>query len=1273
MPTITIQQTGQEAASPFSARVSFDHGESVPVTITDPFNPGEEERLAWYFEKWLAFPFIDAVKAKDAAQSVNDYGEALFRQVFSDPEVFATYAEMRADLADLVIEIKGTAAFHVLHWEALKDPKLDRALSLDAILIRRNTVKQVIKAKAKPSPTINVLVVTARPHGAGDVSYRTISRPLLDTLERAGLRVRVDILRPATYRSLIDHLERARQRHGAGHYHVIHFDVHGSLLTFDQFDRFEAHIREARPNPLTFQPVRYGRDKIAAYDGQRGFLFLEAADDAGLPVEAADPVEAGELARLLQTHRIPVAILNACQSAMQVGGSETSVAAELVKAGMQFVVAMGYSVTVSAAEKFMAAFYGALFDAPDAGGGDPTYAVRRARQALRDDKRRRAHFNQTIALEDWLLPVVHCNDAGARLATRAMTPEESDAYFQRKAARYDPQEPQYGFFGRDLDILNIERRVLARNLLLVRGMGGAGKSALLRHLAAWWQRTGFVDEVFYFGWDSRAWNRQQILHAIAERLLPPGEFSGAFLPMAEEAQQAYLAERLRGARHLLILDNLESITGAHLAIKNTLPEAEQQRLRALLRSLAGGRTIVLLGSRGPEAWLLEGLPADTYDLPGLDPEAASGLADAVLRRHAATRYREDPDLRELLKLLAGYPLPIEVVLASLARQAPAEALAALRDGLASLDTGSADKTESLLACVDYSFGNLADADQRLLLALAPFTGAIYTNTLQVYSRHLLAQPALAGLPVERWQPVLQAAADRGLLAAHDFPGFLTLQPILPYFLRSRLAAAGQADTKAAIEAAYHALYDQWGGQLSGLARSKEPQERQLGLAFIGVEYENLRAAVELALAARASFFNPYDALSRYLRAQQDYPRLLALSEAVYARRSQYPADALKGVLGGDFTRCIGDMAESHLKLKHFPEAEAAYLAAAELLNGVQGQWAEPARRQQAVTYHQLGIVAQEQRQWASAEGYYRQALEIYVEFGDRYEQARTYHQLGMVAQEQRQWAQAEGYYRQALALDVESGDRHGQAATYHQLGNVAFEQRQWAQAEHYYQQALEIYVEFGDRYNQAHTYHQLGMVAQEQRQWASAEGYYRQALEIDVEFGDRYSQAITYHQLGTVAQEQRQWAQAEAHYRQALALKIEFGDRYSQASTYHNLGAVAQEQRQWASAEGYYRQALALKIEFGDRHSQARTYHQLGRVAEEQRQWEQALRHYLLALQIGVDFKDEYRIGTRLESLARLWRASGDAGVPAGAARVLGVTQAEAEARLREAAKLSDE
>src|SRR5213079_1546787 len=78
--------------------------------------------------------------------------------------------------------------------------------------------------------------------------------------------------------------------------------------------------------------------------------------------------------------------------------------------------------------------------------------------------------------------------------------------------------------------------------------------------------------------------------------------------------------------------------------------------------------------------------------------------------------------------------------------------------------------------------------------------------------------------------------------------------------------------------------------------------------------------------------------------------------------------------------------------------------------------------------------------------------------------AFIYHQLGRVAEEQRQWQQAEHYYQQALQIDGEFDDRYGQASTYHQLGRVAQEQGQWSQAEHYYQQALQILREYEDTY-----------------------------------------------------------------------------------------------------------------------------------------------------------------------------------------------------------------
>jgi tetratricopeptide (TPR) repeat protein len=732
---------------------------------------------------------------------------------------------------------------------------------------------------------------------------------------------------------------------------------------------------------------------------------------------------------------------------------------------VQLVLAMGYSVTVSAAELLMSILYKHLFD-----GDDLSIAIRHARTELYNNKERRAYFDQKIDLEDWLLPVVYQNQP-VTLQPREFKPEERSAWLERKVEEksYAPTEPQYGFVGRDIDILQIEKHLLAkRNILLIRGMGGAGKTTLLRHLAAWWHTTGFVQRVFYFGYDEKAWSLQQIMTSIAQQLYGPKYYTD-FQPFAPAAQQAMLSQDLRGKNHLLILDNLESITGAHLAIQHTLPPDEQSALRSFLTDLAKGHTQVLLGSRGGEDWLAKGTFDDNiYELPGLDPEAASTLADRILERNNATKYRQDENVRKLIKVLDGFPLALEVVLANLAHQAPADVLAALQAGDVSVDpkSDSQDKTESILRCIDYSHSNLSPDAQQLLLCLAPFTSVIWQDMLDEYTGYLRERPTLASLPFKRWPEVIQEAINWGLLSADpDIPGFLRIQPIFPYFLRNRLHEPIQADMKSAIETAFREHYDQLGGMLNQLLNSKKPQERQVGQILTSLEYENLVTALKLALAAQVSILNCYKALSKYLDITKDHRRGLDLGQTVLSLLEAYPNEKLSGQLGAEFVGVIDDIASRLLELKQYAAAEMLYQKALAIWLENKSYDADAIKKQSASIYHNLGRVAQEQRQWEQAEAYYQQALQLKIEYNDRDKQAGTYHGLGNVAMEQRQWQQAEAYYQQSLLIYIEYKDRYSQANIYHQLGRVAEEQRQWQQAREYFLQALEIFVEYEDTYS----------------------------------------------------------------------------------------------------------------------------------------------------------------------------------------------------------------
>ncbi|MFM7192448.1 MAG: CHAT domain-containing protein, partial [Microcystaceae cyanobacterium] len=239
------------------------------------------------------------------------------------------------------------------------------------------------------------------------------------------------------FEALSKHLEAK----GAGYYHLIHFDAHGALLSYEQFNRSES----GADNGLVFKQ-RYGRRAIAPYAGVKAFLAMEGEEE-----DQADLVEATELADLLTGKRVPVCILNACQSGKQLGSQagqaedyrETSLGSRLMAAGMQMVVAMGYSVTVTAAAVLIGDLYPALFR-----GETIEKAIRLGRLELFNRKERKANFNQLIELEDWLLPVVYSNQP-VDFNLREFTAPEEDAYFESLAREFRFNPPEYSFVGRD--------------------------------------------------------------------------------------------------------------------------------------------------------------------------------------------------------------------------------------------------------------------------------------------------------------------------------------------------------------------------------------------------------------------------------------------------------------------------------------------------------------------------------------------------------------------------------------------------------------------------------------------------------------------------------------------------------------------------------------------------------------------------------------------------------------------------------------------------------
>ncbi len=1139
MATIVIRELGKTETG-FKATLVIA-GDSYEITVSDPFAPRQEQELEWYFENWLRYPMLDNVMADRAKTSIREYGEDLFKQVFkSNPDAYVSYREISQDLSQVTIEIESISPeFQAIHWEALQDKESAHPLAVETIVIRKSTKSKKVKIRVKESPTINLLVVTARPGADRDIPHRIISRPLVDVIRKAKLRVNIEILRPGTYEALAKHLETK----GNGYYHIVHFDLHGGLKFYDDY---LAGFKQPK-NPYLYP--RYGREDIKPYKGKKAFLAFE-----GNQIGQADPVEASEIADLLTSEDIPVCILNACQSGKQLNPTEaednreTSLGSYLMEAGMQLVVAMGYSVTVSAAEIMMQQLYESLFDEQDI-----NQAIASSRKQLYERKARKAFFNTEIDLEDWLLPVVYSNGK-VTFNLREFTPEEAEAYQINLDSKYKFTEPTYGFVGRDIDILWIEKALLNHNILLVQGMGGVGKSILLSYLREWWQATNFVQDSFYFGYDIRAYTLQQIIFEISKQLYNQFDFE-RFQAKNLSEQCQIISQQLRTNPYALILDNLESVTGQALAIQNTLDEPAREEIRKFLASLVGGKTKIILGSRIAEEWLQAfTFKENSYQLRGLDSQARTDLAESILcevnSKQSLAEIKTDDSFGRLMKLLAGYPLAMEVVLANLKNQTTKEIL----EHPEKVEI----EPEVYTRCIENSYRNLSKTSQELLTLIAPFQGFINNEFLYVYKEELGKLKPFKNYDLKSLEAAINEAIGWGLLSPIDsnYHQLLTIQPLLLYFLNNKLNFK-DGEFIAYLTKTFKYYYQGRSQYYTDLMKSKDSRKKKWGISITSREYENIHKTLHICVGQKEEIYTVWYCLYTYLGLIQNKREQLELTENIYRLICRYNSASAYYNWEHDIIPVLGNLGRCYLEKRDFQQSRKIYENNLSLITQFGNIESSLRKSYLANCYHQLGAVNQELREYNRAGNYYDKFLEIN---DDRYAQAHTLHQLGLLAQKSRRYDQAREYYQEALAIYIEYEDSYSQARTYGQLGSVSLNLTNYDKAKEFYKEAIKIFQEYGEIYPQAISFFQLGRIALKLKDYDQAKDYYKKALDIDIKYGsNRYEQAGTYGQLGMLSEELTEWAEAKNYYLQALDIFAEFNDQSSLNLTIRNLARLHQK------------------------------------------------------------------------------------------------------------------
>ena len=1176
------------------------------------------EDLRWYLEDYLGAPFgVWEARGPAVQAKLAGWGEQVFGSVFGPGPARFAYERARDKGLEVVLR-SAEPGLLGLPWELMRDGTGPIALRAGGIC-RSLPVAGGAGTLQVPGGRLRVLMVISRPAGTEDVGYQMVARPLLKRLDAVRGEVDLTVLRPPAFDAL---RETVTQAADAGvPFHVVHFDGHGVM-----------------PGRADGGAVIGGRPGMMAGVGE-GVLAFEKSGGG------SDQVGASKVAAVLAEGQVPVAVLNACQSGTVGKDLEASVATALLRAGCAAVVAMAYSVYAVAAADFMAALYEALF-----AGSSVGQAVTAGRRRLFGHDGRPSPKGD-MPLADWLVPVHYMRTQvrfpQARTTRPAAAPPLDVALDQIRAAPSEPaaaQDPLAAvgvFVGRDDLFYQLESAARLQKVVVLAGPGGTGKTELAKGFARWWRDTGGVSDPRLVLWHSfepgaASFGLDGVITSIGLAV-----FGADFAQLDSPRRLDAVRQLLGQYRALLVWDNFESVREMPDPAGATpgLDEAGCTQLREFLEWVRDhSSSVVIITSRAQEGWLGQ---VRRIPVAGLNrAEAAEYAGDLLAPFPAARQQRERRSFGELLDWLDGHPLAMRLTLPRLDTTDPADLLTGLRGTIPLLaaDAPDADRTTSLPASITYSYAHLSGQAGRLLPAVSLFHGVADEDLLMAFSTAEGVPGRFAGVSKQQWTAAFQDAARVGLLTGLG-GGMYRIHPALPGYLAVGWHAEDPAGYAAEREACEQALCTACGALGRWLIGQIGSGDAAMAYSVIGLQRRTLGAMLGHALDRHA--WDDANGIVRALDAYWD-TRGLSGEAGAWADRildaTAGPGQTPPAPAQELWLYTTIEQATRQKDAGQLDQAGQTYQRALAYLQGQPGtDWI---RGSISAIYGQLGITAQDRGRLDEAEDWYRKALTITEELGNRPGMAGTYHQLGITAHRRGRLDEAEDWYRKALTITEELGNRPGMATTYHQLGITAQDRGRLDEAEDWYRKALTITEELGNRPGMATAYHQLGITAQHRGRLDEAEDWYRKALTITEELGNRLGMAGTYHQLGITAHRRGRLDEAEDWYRKALTITEELGNLPHMALVYHQLGMTAQHRGRLDEAEDWYRKALTITEELGNRPGMALTYAALGLLAEARGQAPLALEWNIRCVTLFGQFPHPMT-GTGPDALAMLTRQLG--------------------------------